>query len=219
MTFIVEVKTLLKKEFLQEWRSKYFLSSVLLNILSTVFVCYLSFKALDSNIWITLFWIIMLFISTGAIVGSFSNEGKPRQIYYYTVVSPEAVIVSKIIYNIMLMLLLSFFTLLFYVLVFKFPIHHVLLYIFSVFLGSISLASSFTMVSAIASQANKNAALMSILGFPIMIPLLMLLIRLSKAAVLTLTRNTINADITVLLCINLIVLVVSLLLFPYLWRD
>ena len=150
---------------------------------------------------------------------TFSHENKSRQLYYYTIASPTAIIVSKIIYNVALMLLLAFVALAFYMLVFQAPLHDVLFYFFIVFLGSISLACALTMVAAIATKANHNATLMAILGFPIVIPLLMILIKLSKATIKGIAFNGIWQELVVLLAINLMVLVVSVLLFPYIWRD
>jgi len=50
------------------------------------------------------------------------------------------------------------------------------------FLGSIGLSLVFTMLAAIASKAMQQASLMAILGFPVIIPQLLLLVRLSKTA-------------------------------------
>ena len=60
---------------------------------------------------------------------------------------------------------------------------------------------------------------MAVLGFPVIIPLLIVLIKLSKNAMDGLDRSVSYDEIIVLLAINAIVIAVSLLLFPYIWRD
>jgi len=60
---------------------------------------------------------------------------------------------------------------------------------------------------------------MSILSFPVIIPLLMVLIKLSKNAMDGLDRSVSYNEIGVLAAINVVVITVSVLLFPYLWRD
>ena len=40
----------------------------------------------------------------------------------------------------------------------------------------------FTLMSAIAAKAQQNAALIAILGFPVILPILLLLMRLSQSA-------------------------------------
>jgi heme exporter protein B len=89
----------------------------------------------------------------------------------------------------------------------------------AILLGSISFATVFTMVSAISAKAGNNSTIMAILSFPVIIPLLIVLIKLSQNAV---NGNAIvdnMGDIAVLLAINIITVAISLLLFPYLWRD
>lgn len=203
-----------------EWRSKYALNGILLYVVSTVFVCYLAFRQVSSaQTWNALFWIIMLFASVNAITKSFIQESRARQLYYYTIASPKAIIISKIIYNIFLMILLSLIALGFYSLVFNNPMGDPMFYLLSVLLGSISFASIFTMISGIASKASNGGGLMAILSFPLVIPLLVVLIKFSKNAMDGLDRSVSYDEIGVILAINVIVVTTSLLLFPYLWRD
>ena len=161
----------------------------------------------------------MLFASVNAIAKSFLQESKGRQLYYYSIVSAKAVILSKIVYNILLMLLLSLIAIGFYMIVFNNPVGDPLFYLLAVLIGSISFASVFTMISGIASKANNSGALMAILSFPVIIPLLMVLIKFSKNAMDGLDRSVSLNEIGVLAAINLIVITVSLLLFPYLWKE
>ena len=219
MNLVSQVKYLLKKEILLEWRSKYALNGILLYVISTVFVCYLSFRTTPPLVWNALFWIIMLFAAINAIAKSFMQESKGRLLYYYQIASPQAIIIAKIVYNILLMILMAVIALVFYSIVFKNEVGDDGLYLLSVIIGAISFSTVFTMISAIASKAGNNGTLMAILSFPVIIPLLMLLIKLSKNAMDGLDRSVSLKEIAVLGAINLIVVATSLLLFPYLWRD
>ena len=218
---------LLKKEILLEWRSKYAFNGVLLYVVSTVFVCYISFhlspgfsgSAGYPIVWNILFWIIILFASVNAIAKSFIQENKGRLLYYYTIASPQAIILSKTIYNILLMSLLSILALIVYLLFFPNTIGDPLFYLLAVLLGSISFSTVFTMISAIASKAGNNGTLMAILSFPVIIPVILLLIRISKSAMDGVERGLLYGNIGILFAINVIVIATSLLLFPYLWRD
>ena len=205
---------------LLEWRSKYALNGVLLYVVSTVFVCFLSFVSIEKLTWNALFWIIMLFASINAVAKSFLQESKGRHLYIYTLVSPTALIIAKTIYNSLLMIGLTLIALLFYCLVFDFPAGgDLLMYIIATILGSLTFATIFTMVSAIASKAGNGGILMAVLSFPIIIPVLILLIKLAKNAIDGLDRSVSLDDIGMLLIVNVMVMAVSLLLFPYLWRD
>jgi heme exporter protein B len=161
----------------------------------------------------------MLFASVNAIAKSFMQESKGRLLYYYSLASPQAIILSKTIYNILLMTLLGILALLVYLLFFTNTLGDPLFYFLSVVLGSISFSTIFTMISAIASKAGNNGTLMAILSFPVVIPVILVLIHLSKNAMDGLNRAANYSNIGVLCLINVIVIATSLLLFPYLWRD
>ncbi|WP_140937778.1 heme exporter protein CcmB [Sphingobacterium lumbrici] len=219
MSFFQQVKTLISKDVLLEWRSKHAINSILLYIVSTVFVCYQAFKSVDTLVWNALFWIILLFASINAISRSFVQESQYRQLYYYSIASAKAIILSKIIYNILLMTFLSVIAYLVYSVIFKNPVGDPSLYFIAILLGSISFATVFTMVSGISSKTGNNSTIMAILSFPVIIPLLIVLIKLSQNALQGLERSISYGEIGVLLAINVITITISLLLFPYLWRD
>jgi heme exporter protein B len=150
---------------------------------------------------------------------SFIQESKGRQLYIYTIASPLALIISKTIYNVLLMMLLTVIALGFYALVFNYVPEDLGLYIVATLLGSLSFSTIFTMVSAIASKAGNGGMLMAILSFPVIIPVLIVLIKLTKNAIDGLDRSVSMDEIGILLIINALVMAVSLILFPYLWRD
>lgn len=112
--------------------------------------------------------------------------------------------------------LIAYFT---YSVIFKNPVGDGLLYFVAVLMGSISFATVFTMVSGISSKTGNNSTIMAILAFPVIIPLLIVLIKLSNNALQGLDRGISFGEIAVLLAINVITITISLLLFPYLWRD
>lgn len=219
MNLYNQVKFLIRKEIVLEWRSKYALNGIFLYVVSTIFVCYQAVRQTNPVTWNALFWIIMLFAAINAISKSFVQESKGRQLYYYTLANPLAIILSKIIYNILLLLLLSVIALAVYSVFFRNEIGDPWLYLLAVLVGSLSFSTVFTMVSAIASRSGSSGTLMAILSFPVIIPLLLLLIKFSKNAMDGLERSFSMNELGILLVINVIVITTSLLLFPFLWRD
>jgi heme exporter protein B len=214
-----QIKYLIVKELKLEIRNKYALGGILLYVVSTIFVSYLSFKRIVTPAtWNALFWIILLFASINAIAKSFISESRGKLLYLYTLTSPQAVIISKIIYNSLLLVILSSLCLLVYSLFIGNIIQDLPLFLITLLLGSFGFSSLLTMVSAIASKANNNFTLMAILSFPIMIPLLMVLIKLSKNAIDGL-ENWDMQYLTILVLLNVIIVALSYLLFRYLWRD
>ena len=220
MQFAREVKHLLYKEVLLEWRSKYAINGILLYVVSTIFVCFISFVSLDNKLtWNALFWIIMLFASINGVSKSFLQESKGRQLYNYILASPGAIILAKTIYNVLMMVALTTIALLVYIIVFSYSPPDLFLFYISVILGSLSFSTIFTMVSAIAAKAGNGGMLMAVLSFPLIIPVLIVLIKLSKNAIDGLDRSVSLDEIGILLLINVMTVTASLILFPYLWKD
>ena len=214
-----QIKYLILKELKLELRSKYALGGILLYVVSTIFVSYLSFKKIVTPAtWNALFWIILLFASINAIAKSFISESKGKLLYMYTLTSPQAVILSKIIYNSLLLFVLSGLCLFAFILFNGNIIQDIPLFLITLISGSFGFSSLLTMVSAIASKAGNNFTLMAILSFPIMIPLLMVLIKLSKNAIDGLELWD-YSYLMVLYLLNVIIIALSYVLFRYLWRD
>jgi heme exporter protein B len=215
-----QVKTLIEKEILLEWKQKYAFHGLLLYVVSTVFICYLSFRqVVDLPTWNALFWIIQVFAGVNAVAKSFMQESRGRMLYYYTLTTARSMILAKTLYSLLLMLVLSSFNLFFYSLFIGNPVQDFTMFIVAMVLGSAGFASVLSMVSAIASKAGSNATLMSILSFPILIPLLMVTIRFSKNAMDGLAWSVSMKFAILLIALNAMVFALSYLLFPYLWRE
>ncbi len=218
-----EILALLNKEIALEWRNKYAFNGMILYLISTVFICFLSFRvktdSLNPVVWNTLFWIILLFAAINAIAKSFSQENRNRYLYYYTLASPESIIISKLVYNFLLMLLLAVLGFAIYALMLGNPVDDIPLYLISVLLGALGFTGTLTLVAGIASKAENAGSLMALLSFPIIIPMLLMLMRLSKNAMDGLNWNASTDEIMTLVALNGIVLALSVILFPYLWRS
>jgi heme exporter protein B len=85
--------------------------------------------------------------------------------------------------------------------------------------GSIGISLCFTFISAIAVKSDQSTTLMTIMSFPLVIPTLLHLIRLSLAALPEPMITNITPGLLTLLSIDLLVFGLALLLFPYLWRS
>ncbi len=219
MQLLQEIGVLLKKEAVLEWRQKYAISGILLYVIATVFIVYIAFVRVDARTWNVLFWVIVLFASVNAVVKSFVQENQRRQLYFYSIAHPTAIILSKIIYNTLLLgliTLLSFAALAF---ITSNPVQETGLFMLILFLGSMGFSIAFTFISAIAAKANNSATLMAIMGFPVIIPILLTLVKLSAHALRIVRDTGYWRDITILLAIDAILLALVVVLFPFLWRD
>src|SRR5690554_3118293 len=204
-----EILVLIKKEVTLEWRQKYALNGILLYVVSAVFITYLSFGANQGNLsiptWNALYWIIILFSSVNAVAKSFIQEHQGRQLYYYMIASPEAIILSKIIYNSLLTLALALLGYAVFSVILGNPVQDQSLFLLNLLMGAVGFSACLTMVSGIASKAGNNATLMAI--------------NISKHAIDGLDRGLSLDKLLTLFAINAIIGAAAYILFPYLWRS
>jgi len=172
----------------------------------------------ESNTWNGLFWVIQLFISINAVAKSFLQESRGRMLYFYSISGAADFILAKLLFNSLLMLVMSILSLVLFTLFLGNPIQKVGSFIGLVLLGGWSLSLVFTFLAAIAARAQQNAAIMAILGFPLIIPQLLLLMQLSNMAF---NNSSPLSVITILLLIalDLMIIVLAVILFPFLWKD
>ena len=213
------ILTLLKKDMLLEFRQQYTFFGILLYIASTTFVIYLTMGQPDDEVWNGLFWITLLFICINTVARSFLQEGRGRMLYFYTIASPIHFIFSKLIYNSLLMCFMSGLSLLLFTLLLGNPLEHSLLFFGMSCLGGISLSLVFSFLAAIASKAQQPSAIMAILGFPSIIPQLMLLMKIANIAFADIVQNGLPELVGLLCGFDIMIIALSYILFPFLWKE
>ncbi len=223
MSIRSETIALVKKEFLLEFRLRYMFNAVLVYLAGAILICYFAFFGRGGDLspmtWNALFWIIVLLASVNAASRSFLLERASRHYYYYFMASPGAIILSKLIYNIVLLVFMSLVGLALFAFVMGSMVQDVPMFIGVTIIGAACLAATLTFVAAIAAQTQHSMTLMAVLSFPIVIPILLVLIKVSKNAIDGLERSLSYQDIIVLLAVKVITITVSYLLFPYLWKN
>ncbi|SEW18781.1 heme exporter protein B [Chitinophaga sp. YR573] len=218
-TALHQTITLVKKDILLELRQKYAFYGILLYIVSTVFVINLMIGKPEEKIWNALFWVVQLFVSVNAIAKSFMQENRGRLLYFYSLVHPRSFIAAKLIYNILLMAIMSVIALVCCIMFLGNPIINIWYFLAVIMLGGISLSLLFTMLAAIAAQANQNAALMAIMGFPIMLPLLMMLSSIARSAFIIVYQPGLPKLFLMMGSMDVLIIALSMILFPFLWKD
>ncbi|TCZ72899.1 cytochrome C biogenesis protein [Flaviaesturariibacter aridisoli] len=212
------ILSLFKKDLLLEIRQQYSFYGVVLYIGSTIFVLYMALESPESRVWNGLFWIVQLFICINAVAKSFLQEAPGRMLYYQTLVSPLAFVLSKLLFNAGLMLLMSTLSYGLFALFLDHPVLRPGPFFGLVLLGGVSLSLVFTFLAAIAARAQQNAAIMAILGFPIIIPQLIMLMQISAAA-FSASGTFPAAPILMLFAMDVLVILLAAILFPFLWKD
>ncbi|MEZ4773522.1 MAG: heme exporter protein CcmB [Bacteroidia bacterium] len=220
---IKEVLHLLQKELMLEWKQKYAFNGLVLYVLSMVTVISLAFvDNMEPGTWNIIYWIILLFVAINAIARSFLAESSGQMMYLYSMAHPTSVIVAKIVYNTLLLFLIAGITLVAFQFLGGVKILAPLRLLAITFAGSAALSANLTLVSAIASRAENKTTLLAVLGFPLIVPILLLLIRISRS-VIEGAGGTIATDgndsLLMIGGITFALVAFSVILFPFVWRE
>lgn len=221
--FIKTTGILINKELKLELRRKSVISGIGLYLISLTFICYLTFSLRQSSIneatWSALFWLVILFSVVNSTAKSFIGEKAGTYIYMYSVASPQSIIVSKIIYNTLLCLVLSFSGYALFSIFMQDPVANHVVFIVGLVLASMGFASSLSLISGIAAKANNSNILMAVLSFPVVIAILLMAVKITKNALDGLDPSNSYDEILNLVAINSISIALAYLLFPYIWRS
>lgn len=213
------ILALIKKDLLLEIRQQYTFYGIVLYVASTIFVLYLAMGQPEEKVWNGLFWMIQLFICVNAVAKSFLQESQGRMLYFYTVAGARDFILSKLLFNAGLMIIMSIVSLLLFQLLMGNPLHNPVRFIGFVCLGGCSLSLVFSFLAAIAARARQGAALMAILGFPLIIPQVLLLMKMSNTAFADVIQAGLVQIILLLVALDVLVIALAVILFPFLWKD
>jgi heme exporter protein B len=214
---------LIKKEITLELRRKAVLSGIGLYLVSLIFICYFTFSlrqhVMNEATWSALFWLTILFSVVNSVAKSFIGEKKGLSIYYFSIASAQAVIVSKIVYNTILCFLLSLAGYFLFSVLIDNPVSDHVIFLLTIVLCSYGFSASLSLISGIASKANNSNILMAVLSFPVVIGILIMAIKITKNVLDGLDRSLSYDELLNLLAINCITTVLAYLLFPYIWRS
>ncbi len=214
---------LLAKDFRLEFRQRVLTATVLLFVASACFTLYqvtVAGKArVNPLVWNAIFWLVVLFSSFQVVSRGFSRELEQQYWYYYFRIRADLLIFSKLIYHILMLNITSLMAWLFLSVLFGNPVQDSWMFFVVIQLACVGMASALTLVSAISAKTGKNAALLPVLGFPLLIPTLLLVTRLSVTALDDLGWDMAWKNIWTLCGMDSIMIALSFILFPYLWRS
>jgi heme exporter protein B len=202
-----------------EIRQQYSLYGVILYVASTIYIVYASMHQPESQVWNGLFWIVQLFVCVNAVAKAFLQESRGRMLYFYSIAGARDFVISKLIFNLLLMLVMSVLSLIIFIVLLGNPFMYLWKFVGICCLGGISLSLVFTFLAAIAAKAQQQAALMAIMGFPIIIPQLMLLMKISEIAFASVVQEGLWQMILLLVGLDIMVIALAVILFPFLWKD
>ena len=217
---------LVYKDLMKEYKNKYSLGGLMLYIVSAIAVVYFTLnythqtKNIEATIWSILFWLIILFATIQTIANTFFKELEGEQYYYYYLVPPQQYILAKMIFNFFFSVLLGLLAFIIFSVMIGNPIVWNGYFIATLLLGNAAFSFLFSLMGAIANKAGKNTTLLAVLGFPIIIPSLIFITKLTAACIsVDPSFALLHNNLMVLGAFDLIQIALAYILFPYIWRS
>jgi heme exporter protein B len=192
---------------------------MLLYVASTIFVIYQTMGQPDEKSWNGLFWIVLLFVCVNAVAKSFLQESHGRLLYFYTIAGARDFVLSKLLFNMLLMAGMGLLSLVLFTVLLGNPLEHAGKFLLITCLGGASIGLVFTFLAAIAARARQSTALMAVMGFPLIIPQLLLLMKIAGIAFSSVIQSGLAEMIVLLIALDIMVVLLSVILFPFLWKD
>lgn len=211
------------KDLRSELRTRHGITTLALFVVTTVSLLAYSTaeEPLTKPIAAALIWILMFFTAMSGLARSFMNEEERGTSLYMRLSAPTGSIYwGKLAGNVLFSL--SSNVALFLLLLLLMPLVQIGswgLLLLVVVLGSCGLASVVTITSAIVAKAGTRSALLPVISFPLLLPLVMPGIQATLAALAGLSIQDAWGDIAVMVSHTGIVTVVSWLVFGILWED
>ncbi len=219
MRQIAKVITLIKVEFMLDLKKPTLLVSAILQLGITALLSMLSQPNMLASVWNSIFWITLILGSIPSVSKNFTMVARGRWIFWNQIASPAEMLWGKIIYGWGQMLLLTAVNLLFFAWFLGIPVIHLGPYFAILLLVSGGISSVFTFVGAVATKAGGASFMAPVLSLPIIFPLILVGIKASLKAFNPVLVGSVYTDIYLLCSLDLLVLVLTGVLFQSLWKD
>lgn len=214
---------LFKKDWQSELRTRYAINALVMFILVTISVILFSIGQEKISPYLTggLLWVVIFFSAMSGLARAFvSEEERGTTLTLHLLAKPATIYSGKLYFNILLVYLMNFSIVILYSLLFdSFKIDNVLLFLISALLGSLGIAVSSTIIAAIISKANAKGTLYPVLAFPILLPLILILLELTRFSIDGKTLAKSFVELAVLVSYDVIMLTASYMLFDFIWKD
>jgi heme exporter protein B len=222
-TWAAEALAVFAKEWRCEFRTRYALNTLALFAFTTLVVVSVSLGPLGVSVsqgtavLPVLLWIILLFSVAAGLPRTFVQEEETQTATALRLAAtPSALFCGKLLYNLTLVLVLEALVTPAYLIMTSLQVASPGLLAAVLAAGGYGLAVGSTLVAAIIAQARSKGTLFSVLSFPILLPLLILAVELTRGAAF---GDPGGVAVPVLLLYDASLTVAGLMLFPMVWNP
>lgn len=219
----VQAAAVLMKDWRVELRTRHALHTLLLFAVTTLITVSMALgpagvdPAMRSSVLPALLWVILLFAAAAGLPRGFVHEEETHTATALRLAAaPSAVFCGKALYSASLLLAVEALLVPLYLAVMDLPLARPGLLLLALGAGGVGLAVGSTLLAAIVAQAQGRGALFPILAFPVLLPLLLLAVELTRGAVTGTVGDGVVAN---LLAYDGAIAVAGLMLFPLVWNP
>jgi heme exporter protein B len=222
-TWAAEAMAVFAKEWRVEFRTRYALSSLGLFAFTTLVVVSVSLGPLGVSlaqgtaVLPVLLWIILLFSAAAGLPRAFVHEEETQTATALRLAAtPSALFCGKLLFGLTLTFALEILVTPVYVAMTSLTVKSPGLLAAVLAAGGFGLAAGSTLVAAIIAQARAKGTLFSVLAFPVLLPLLLIAVELTRGAV---AGDAADVALLQLLLYDASVTVAGFMLFPVVWNP
>ena len=222
-TWAGEVTAVFAKEWRCEFRTRYALNTLALFAFTTLVVVSVSLGPLGISVvqgtavLPVLLWLILLFSVAAGLPRSFVQEEETQTaIALRLSATPSSLFCGKLLYGLTLVFALAALVTPIYLAMMNLSVASPGLLVAALAAGGYGLAAGSTLVASIIAQARSKGTLFSVLSFPVLLPLLLLAVELTRNAV---SGEPAGVALSQLMLYDASVTIAGLMLFPAVWNP
>lgn len=212
------------KEWRTELRGRHAISTLALFAITTLVVVSLALGPIGvssaERAWIApvVLWILLLFSASLGLPRAFVREEESRTaIALRLAATPSALYAGKLLFTLSLLLALELLLAPLFLAALQVEVERIGVFAAALALGAVGLAGASTLIAAIAAQGEGKTTLFPVLALPVLVPLLLLAVTLSRAAFDE--TSLLEPAMTQLLLYDGTVVVAGFMLFPAVWNP
>jgi len=212
----------MRKDLKAEFRSRYALNAVIMFALVTLTVISfaLGILRLSPEMLAALFWIVVFFASMSGLAQTFIREEESgTSLVLKLTADGTSVFFGKALFNLLLLFMLAILIVPLFIVLLKAQIVSWPIFLAAVIPGLIGLAGATTIIAAIVAQASVKGTLFTVISFPVLLPLLVGVIEITKVALTGGIWGEVTAPLQLVAAYDVVMVTLSVMLFDFVWRQ
>ena len=222
MNWLAGAWAVFRKDLRLELRSRYALSTLLLFVVATTLVVLFGIGStpLSGEVEATLLWVVVLFAAALGLGRAFVYEEEQGTVLLLRLhTRPSMVYAGKLLFNVLLIGMLTLVAAAAFWLLLGLEVAAPGLLLAVLVLGALGLAGATTLLAALIARTHGGGALLTVLLFPLLAPLLVSVVSASQKALLGTTFGAAREELLTLVGFAGVTITASVLLFDYVWEE